>query len=84
MKIKSITKGSDITAKTYTVGTKYSRINEEWKVVQLVEGKSYEILVYRVYDTDGDLAHEIETIGSLSISYDKDKRTNLNKPTNGK
>jgi hypothetical protein len=69
MIIKSIQKGEGQWAVWYTVGTKYSRIQEELKTVRWGEGTEYKIVVYRVYDTSGNMVAEIESCSSLLLKF---------------
>jgi hypothetical protein len=67
--IKSIVKGEGIASKTWTVGERYSRIVEEFKLIECGGGSTYEMLVYRVYDKKDNMLHEIEPAASLVINY---------------
>ncbi len=69
MKIRAIQKGSGEGAIWYRVSDKYPSIREELKPIRWGSGSGYEMVVYRVYDTAGNIAAEIESASSLLIVY---------------
>lgn len=71
MKIKSIQKGQGEYAVWFKLGERYAKIQEELKPIRWGEGTKYEMVVYRVYDHDGNVVAEIESNSSLLITYTK-------------
>lgn len=67
--IYSIRKESGPKTLSWTVGNRYVRINEEWKLVRLGTDSEYRQIVYRVYDKDNNIVVEIESCSGLVITY---------------
>lgn len=67
--IRSIRKGSGDTAVFWKVGTVWSRIEQDFKVVGWDGESARKSLVYYIYDHDMNLVHEIESGSQLTITY---------------
>lgn len=67
--IRSIRRGDAPTMLTFSVGPRYAKITEELKDVRFGDGGVYKIVVYRVYDTKGDMVAELESCSGLVILY---------------
>lgn len=67
--IRSIRKGVGPTAVFYKVGTEWSRIEQDYKVVGWDGESAKKSLVYLIYDKDMNLVHEIEHGSQLTITY---------------
>lgn len=67
--IRSIRKGTGTTAVFWKVGSEWSRIEMDYKVVGWDGDSAKKSLVYLIYDKDMNLVHEIEHGSQLTITY---------------
>ncbi len=67
--IKSIKKGEGAVQISWTVGTKYRIITEEWKTVRMEQGNLFQIIVYRCYNHKDEIVVEIESCQGLTLTY---------------